>query len=31
LIGKKAMSMEKTKAAAWATQIVLEQIGGLLK
>ena len=31
LISKKAMSMEKSKAAAWATQIVLEQIGGMLK
>lgn len=31
LIGKKATSMEKSKAAAWATQVVLEQIGGLLK
>lgn len=31
LIGKKAMSMEKAKAAAWATQIVLEQVGGQLK
>jgi hypothetical protein len=31
LIGKRATTMEKTKAAAWATQKVLEQIGGVLK
>ena len=31
LVGKKATTTEKAKAAAWATQIVLEQVGGMLR
>jgi hypothetical protein len=31
MIGKKASTMEKAKAAAWATQTVLEQLGAALR